>query len=77
MLRNYFLIAIRNLKKNKIFSFINILGLALGMACSLLILLWVQDIHCCGIDCNINCIGNGKFPGNQSGIGKPGEEFEK
>jgi putative ABC transport system permease protein len=43
MLRNYFLIAIRNLKKNKVFSFINILGLALGMACSLLILLWVQD----------------------------------
>jgi predicted permease len=43
MLKNYFLIAIRNLKKNKVFSFINILGLALGMACSLLILLWVQD----------------------------------
>ncbi len=43
MLKNYLLIAIRNLKKNKVFSFINILGLALGMACSLLILLWVQD----------------------------------
>ncbi|MBS1596933.1 MAG: ABC transporter permease [Bacteroidetes bacterium] len=43
MLRNYFLIAIRNLKKNKVFSFINILGLALGMTCSLLIFLWVQD----------------------------------
>jgi len=43
MLRNYLLIAIRNLKKNRVFSFINILGLALGMACSLLILLWVQD----------------------------------
>lgn len=43
MLRNYLIVAIRNLRKNKIFSFINILGLALGMACSLLILLWVQD----------------------------------
>jgi len=42
MLKNYLLIAIRNLKRNKIFSAINILGLALGMACSLLILLWVQ-----------------------------------
>lgn len=29
--------------KNKTFSFINILGLALGMACSLLIMIWVQD----------------------------------
>ncbi|MBD2700719.1 ABC transporter permease [Spirosoma sp. BT702] len=43
MLRNYFKIAWRNLWKNKTFSFINILGLALGMACSLLIMLWVQD----------------------------------
>ena len=25
----------------------------------------------------INCIGNGKFPGNKSSIGKPGKEFEK
>ncbi|HEY4154061.1 MAG TPA: hypothetical protein VGM24_01490 [Puia sp.] len=39
MLKNYLLIAIRNLKKDRIFSFINILGLA----CSLLILLWIQD----------------------------------
>lgn len=43
MLKNYFLTTIRNLRKNKIFSLINILGLALGMACSLLIILWVQD----------------------------------
>jgi hypothetical protein len=43
MLKNYLLIAIRNLKKDKVFSLINILGLALGMACSLLILLWIQD----------------------------------
>ncbi|QRR01879.1 ABC transporter permease [Dyadobacter sandarakinus] len=43
MLKNYLKIAWRNLLKNKTFSLINILGLALGMACSLLILLWVQD----------------------------------
>ena len=43
MFRNYFKTAWRNLLRNKVFSFINIFGLALGMACSLLILLWVQD----------------------------------
>jgi putative ABC transport system permease protein len=43
MLKNYFLTAWRNLIRNKTFSLINILGLALGLACSLLILLWVQD----------------------------------
>jgi len=43
MIRNYFKIARRNLVRNKAFSMINILGLALGLACSLLILLWVQD----------------------------------
>ncbi|TLV01001.1 ABC transporter permease [Dyadobacter luticola] len=43
MFKNYLKIAWRNLLKNKTFSFINILGLALGMSCSLLIMLWVQD----------------------------------
>ena len=43
MIKNYFKIAWRNLVRNKAFSAINILGLALGMACSLLIMLWVQD----------------------------------
>ena len=43
MLKNYFITAWRNLARNKAFSLINILGLALGLACSLLILLWVQD----------------------------------
>lgn len=43
MLKNYFKIAWRNLIKSKVFSFINILGLALGLACSLLIMLWVID----------------------------------
>ena len=43
MLRNYFLIAIRNLRKNPGYSFINIAGLAAGMAVSLLIGLWIRD----------------------------------
>ena len=41
MLRNYFLLAIRNLLRNKVFSFINIFGLALGMAACILILQYV------------------------------------
>ncbi|MDX1939263.1 MAG: ABC transporter permease [Saprospiraceae bacterium] len=43
MLRNYFKIAWRNLLKNKVFSFINITGLATGLACAFLIYLWVND----------------------------------
>jgi putative ABC transport system permease protein len=43
MIRNYFLVAWRNMTKNKAFSTINILGLGLGIACSLMIMLWVQD----------------------------------
>jgi len=43
MFRNYFKTAVRNLWKNKVFSFINIMGLALGLACSLIIMLWVND----------------------------------
>ena len=43
MIKNYIKIAWRNLVRNKAFSAINICGLALGLACSLLIVLWVQD----------------------------------
>jgi putative ABC transport system permease protein len=43
MLKNYFRIAWTNLINSKIFSFINITGLALGITCSLLIILWVHD----------------------------------
>ena len=43
MIKNYLKIAWRNLWRNKFFSAINILGLALGLACSVLILLWVQN----------------------------------
>ena len=43
MLRNYLKTAWRNLWRSKGFSFINIMGLALGLTCSLLIMLWVND----------------------------------
>lgn len=43
MLRNYFKITIRNIKRHKGYSFINISGLAIGMACCILILLYVTD----------------------------------
>ncbi|WP_291041559.1 ABC transporter permease [Dyadobacter sp. 50-39] len=43
MIQNYFKIAFRNLLKSKTFSAINVLGLALGMACSLMIMLWIRD----------------------------------
>ena len=43
MIKNYFKIAIRNLLKNKVYSFINISGLAIGMAATMLIGLWIYD----------------------------------
>ena len=43
MFKNYFKTAWRNIIRNKAFSTINILGLALGLTCSLLIFLWVRD----------------------------------
>ena len=43
MLKNYFTIAWRNLVKNKLYSIINVLGLATGMAVAMLIALWIWD----------------------------------
>lgn len=43
MLQNYLKIAWRNLLKNKLFSLINILGLAVGMTVAMLIGLWIHD----------------------------------
>jgi putative ABC transport system permease protein len=43
MLKNYFKIAFRNLQRNKIYSFINIAGLGLGLACAMLIILYIKD----------------------------------
>ena len=43
MLKNYFKIAIRNILRFKLYSFINIIGLSVGIAACVLIMLWVQD----------------------------------
>src|SRR5436305_8277538 len=43
MLKNYFKVAIRNLRNNKAFATLNIAGLAIGMATAILIGLWVSD----------------------------------
>jgi putative ABC transport system permease protein len=42
MFKNYMKITFRNMKRHKGFSLINISGLAIGMACAILILLWIQ-----------------------------------
>lgn len=43
MLKNYLKVILRNIRKHKGYSFINITGLAIGMACCLLISIWVLD----------------------------------
>jgi putative ABC transport system permease protein len=43
MLKNYFRIAVRNLFKNKVFSFINIFGLAVGLTCCMLIAAFLYE----------------------------------
>jgi putative ABC transport system permease protein len=43
MIKNFFKIAYRNLVRSKGFSFLNITGLAIGMAAAILILLWIQN----------------------------------
>ncbi len=42
MVKNYLLTALRNVNRHKGYSFINIAGLAIGMACCMLIFLWVK-----------------------------------
>lgn len=48
MYKNYLKIGWRNLIKSRVFSFINIFGLSLGLTCSIFIALWVKDEY--GID---------------------------
>jgi putative ABC transport system permease protein len=43
MLKNYFLLAIKNFRKQKLFSLINILGLTVGITCCLLIFLFIMN----------------------------------
>jgi putative ABC transport system permease protein len=42
MLKNYLIVAVRNILRHKFYSIINIAGLSVGMACTILILMWVQ-----------------------------------
>src|SRR6478736_3631099 len=43
MFKNYFKTAFRNLERNKAYSFINIAGLSIGLACAMFIMLYVKD----------------------------------
>src|SRR4051812_2424561 len=43
MIKNFFITALRSLRKNSMYSFINITGLAVSLAVSVLLLLWVSD----------------------------------
>jgi len=43
MLKNYIVVTLRNLRKNITYSFINIAGLSVGIACTMLISLWIFD----------------------------------
>lgn len=56
MIRNYLKIAVRNILRNPTYSIVNMGGLAIGMACAILLLLWVQyqlsyDRHYKNADC--------------------------
>ncbi|MEO6037720.1 MAG: hypothetical protein ABIQ93_04845 [Saprospiraceae bacterium] len=42
MFRNYFKIALRNLLKNRLYAFLNIAGLSVGLACCFLIILFIR-----------------------------------
>jgi len=57
MFKNYFKLAWRNLVKNRQFTFLNLIGLSTGLACAILIYLWVSD------ELNVN-----KFNGNNNRI---------
>ena len=43
MLKNYLKVALRTMQRNKLFSVINIIGLAIGLTCMVLLVLWIQD----------------------------------
>ena len=43
MFRNYLVTAVRNIARHKLYSFINIAGLAVGLACAIFIILFIRD----------------------------------
>ena len=42
MFKNYFLIALRNFRRNRLYASLNILGLAVGIACFMLLFVYVK-----------------------------------
>ena len=43
MFKNYLKVALRTMQRNKLFSIINVTGLAIGLTCVVLLVLWIQD----------------------------------
>src|ERR1700679_2695544 len=43
MFRNYLITALRNITRHRLYSFINIVGLAVALACAIFIMLFVRD----------------------------------
>jgi putative ABC transport system permease protein len=43
MLKNYLKVASRTMQRNRLFSAINVTGLAIGLTCVILLVLWIQD----------------------------------
>ncbi|HUZ61244.1 MAG TPA: ABC transporter permease [Hanamia sp.] len=69
MFKNYFKIAFRNLSRNKVHSIINIAGLALGLACAMLIILYVKDeLSFDRFNKNVNNIYRVAVKGERQGI---------
>jgi hypothetical protein len=60
-------ITLRNLWRGRIYSAINIGGLAIGMAATVIIMLWVY--HQCWVYVFRNCVAHSWFSGNQIGNG--------
>src|SRR5574339_60245 len=76
MFKNYLTVAWRNLRRNKVFTFINIIGLAIGISASLVIYLLVYydfsfDKHHKGVDRMYRVVSSLHFPGtliNNGGV---------
>ncbi|MCK4764311.1 MAG: ABC transporter permease [Candidatus Aminicenantes bacterium] len=78
MFKHYLKIAFRNIIRNRLFTVLNVLGLAVSMACFILIFLWVQDeisydkFH---LNKDELYLINIKHPGDLNGYGDPNAPF--